>query len=155
MTTASGKHARQHASTHSPADTAQAIDVLHEVRAATEQWAQVFNAGDPAAIAALYQEDAVLWGTVAAGLLTRRQAIREYFERACVPGALPRVQIEQQHVRVISERGDIAVNSGAYLFHVIEQGHERPLPARFSMVWQKTALGWRLVDHHSSARPGS
>lgn len=128
------------------------IDSLHEVGAATEHWAQTFNGGDPSAIASLYLDDGVLWGTVASGLLTGRQAIREYFARACVPGALPRVQIEQQHVRVI---GDVAVNSGAYLFHVIEQGHERPLPARFSMVWRKTPQGWRIVDHHSSARPVS
>jgi hypothetical protein len=92
----------------------------------------------------------VLWGTVATELLTGQQAIRDYFARACVPGALPRVQIEQQHVRIM---GDVAVNSGAYLFRVIEQGRERKLPARFSMVWRKTSQGWRLVDHHSSAQP--
>ncbi len=137
------------ASAHSHAALAS-IDALHEVGAATEHWAHTFNQGDPSAITRLYLEDAVLWGTVATELLIGWQAIRDYFARACVPGALPRVQIEQQHVRVI---GDVAVNSGAYVFHVIEQGRERALPARFSMVWRKTPLGWRLVDHHSSARP--
>lgn len=137
------------ASTHS--HTAfSSIDALYEVRAATEHWALTFNGGDPEAIASLYLEDGVLWGTVATELLTGRQAICDYFARACVPGALPRVQIEQQHVRLI---GEIAVNSGAYLFHVTEQGRERPLSARFSMVWRKTPQGWRLIDHHSSARP--
>ena len=126
------------------------IGALHAVRERTEHWAVIFNAGNPKAIAALYQEDAVLWGTVAHDLLTGREAIRQYFERACVPGALPRVQIEQQHVRVI---GDIAINSGAYLFHVIENGTERALPARFSMVWRQHAGEWLLMDHHSSARP--
>jgi uncharacterized protein (TIGR02246 family) len=128
------------------------VDSLHEVGAATEQWASTFNQGDPSAIVRLYLEDAVLWGTVATELLTGWQAIRDYFARACVPGALPRVQIEQQHVRVI---GDVAINSGAYLFHVTEQGGERALPARFSMVWRKTPAGWRIVDHHSSARPAT
>ena len=137
------------ASTHSPAALAS-IGALHEVGSATEHWAQTFNAGDPSAIANLYLDDAVLWGTVASGLLTGRTAIRDYFARACVPGALPQVQIQQQHVRVI---GEVAVNSGAYLFRLIEQGRERLLPARFSMVWRKTLQGWRLVDHHSSARP--
>ena len=145
------------ASTHSlagslaaPQSAFASLDALHEVGAATEQWAHTFNSGDPTAIASLYLDDAVLWGTVAAELLTGQAAIQAYFARACVPGALPRVLIEQQHVRVI---GEVAVNSGAYLFHLIEQGHERPLPARFSMVWRKTPLGWRLADHHSSARP--
>ena len=134
-----------------PSPTAWAsIDALHEAREATEHWARTFNQGDPSAIASLYLDDGVLWGTVAAELLTGRAAIRDYFARACVPGALPRVQIEQQHVRVI---GDVAVNSGAYVFQVIEQGRERALPARFSMVWRKTSQGWRVVDHHSSARP--
>jgi len=128
------------------------VDSLHEVGAATEQWASTFNQGDPSAIVRLYLEDAVLWGAVATELLTGWQAIRDYFARACVPGALPRVQIEQQHVRVI---GDVAINSGAYLFHVTEQGGERALPARFSMVWRKTPAGWRIVDHHSSARPAT
>lgn len=137
------------ASTHSSIGF-DSIDMLHDVGEATEHWARTFNQGDPTAIVSLYMEDAVLWGTVAPELLTGQQAIRDYFARACVPGALPRVQLEQQHVRVI---GDVAVNSGAYLFRVIEQGQERELPARFSMVWRKTFQGWRLVDHHSSARP--
>ena len=137
------------ASTHSSIGW-RSIDTLHEVGEATEQWAHAFNQGDPAAIASLYMEDAALWGTVATELLTGQQAIRDYFARACVPGALPRVQLQQQHVRVL---GEVAVNSGAYLFCVIEQGRERDLPARFSMVWRKTSQGWRLVDHHSSARP--
>lgn len=126
------------------------IDALHAVRDATEQWGEVFNAGQPQKIAALYDDDAVLWGTVANELLIGRSAIRQYFERACVPGALPRVQIEQQHVRVM---GDIAVNSGAYLFHVIDNGTERALPARFSLVWRRSGSGWLIVDHHSSAKP--
>ncbi|MFM8467243.1 MAG: SgcJ/EcaC family oxidoreductase [Oxalobacteraceae bacterium] len=137
------------ASTYSPTGSTS-LDALHEVGEATEQWAAIFNQGDPAAIASLYAEDGVLWGTVATALLTGQPAIHDYFARACVPGALPHVQLQQQHVRVM---GDVAVNSGAYLFHVIEQGREKELPARFSMVWRKTAQGWRLVDHHSSARP--
>ncbi|MFZ9367830.1 MAG: nuclear transport factor 2 family protein, partial [Burkholderiaceae bacterium] len=106
------------ASTHSSIGF-DSIDMLHDVGEATEHWARTFNQGDPTAIVSLYMEDAVLWGTVAPELLTGQQAIRDYFARACVPGALPRVQLEQQHVRVI---GDVAVNSGAYLFRVIEQG---------------------------------
>ncbi len=141
------------ASAHLPVAPLKSIDALHEVRAATEHWAHTFNAGDPSAIAALYEDDAVLWGTVAPSLLQHRQAIHAYFARACVPGALPRVQIEQQHVRVVGGAGELALNAGSYLFHVIEQGRERPLPARFSMVWRKTVAGWRLIDHHSSARP--
>ena len=135
--------------THNPST----IDALHAVREGTEHWAAAFNAGDPSAIAALYLEDAALWGTVAPALLTGRAAIRQYLERACVPGALPRVQLEQQHVRLMGAMGDIAVNSGAYLFHVIDNGAERALPARFSMVWKRTPHGWMIADHHSSARP--
>ena len=137
------------ASTHSLTGRVS-IDMLDEVGKATEHWAHTFNQGDPAAIASLYMDDGVLWGTVATELLTGRQAIRDYFSRACVPGALPRVRLERQHVRVL---GEVAVNSGAYLFCLIEQGQEKELPARFSMVWRKTSQGWRLVDHHSSARP--
>ena len=126
------------------------IDALHAIRDAMEHWGVVFNQGNPKAIAALYDDDAVLWGTVASQLLIGRSAIHQYFDKACVPGALPRVQIQQQHVRML---GEIALNSGAYLFHVIENGHERALPARFSMVWRRTGKGWMIVDHHSSARP--
>ena len=126
------------------------IGALHAIRDAMERWGAVFNQGDPQAIAALYDDDAVLWGTLASQLLIGRSAIEHYFKQACVPGALPRVQIEQQHVRMM---GEIALNSGAYLFHVIENGHERMLPARFSMVWRRAGKGWMIVDHHSSARP--
>lgn len=142
------------AASESPAlsEASLGINVLHSIEARTRDWARTFNDGNPQAIASLYQDDAVLWGTVASALLTGRSAIRQYFERACVPGALPRVEIEQQHIRVI---GEIAVNSGAYLFHVIEHGIARALPARFTLVWQLSADGWMIIDHHSSARPSN
>ena len=48
------------------------------VAAASIAWKQTFNAGDPAAVAALYAEDAVL-SAPGKPVLTGRAAIRQYF----------------------------------------------------------------------------
>lgn len=121
------------------------------VAAAASRWTQLFVDDNPDTILALYDEDAVLWGTLSPVILRGKTAVRGYFERAykALPGH--KVTFAEQHVRVF---GDTAINSGYYTFSFLRDGQPQTLPARYSFVYRKRGNDWIIVDHHSSAVPG-
>jgi uncharacterized protein (TIGR02246 family) len=122
------------------------------VAAAASRWTQLFVDDNPDTILALYDDDAVLWGTLSPVILRGKPAVRGYFERAykALPGH--KVSFGEQHVRVF---GDIAINSGYYTFSFVRDGQPQTIPARYSFVYRKRGNDWIIVDHHSSAVPGS
>ena len=120
-----------------------------QVGVATAAWRDAFNRCDPAGIAALYDPQAVLWGTVSPTIATG-PAIRQYFDKACGSGSPAKVAIVEQHIRVF---GDTAINSGLYTFAIDRNGKDVAVPARFSMAFRKSGEHWLIVDHHSSLRP--
>ena len=130
-----------------PADTSAARD---SVAAATAKWAAVFVEDNPDAIVALYDDAAILWGTLSPTIAVGKQPIRWYFERAykALPGH--KVAFGEQKIRVY---GDTAVNSGYYVFSFVRDGEPQKLPARYSFVYRKRGNDWMIVDHHSSAMP--
>src|SRR5438876_7293038 len=79
-----------------------------DVAAATQTWADAVNNKDVERILALYDAEAVLWGTVSPTLRDSPAAIREYFK----PGAArPNLKVElgEHRIRVY---GNIAINTG-------------------------------------------
>lgn len=120
------------------------------VRATTEAWIVAFNRADAAAIAALYDPQAVLWGTTAAHLITTAQGITAYFNAVFALQPVPRMVLVDALPRVF---GDVAVSSGRYTLTLSPAPHLREVPARFSFTYRRTAGAWRIVDHHSSAMP--
>ena len=120
------------------------------VAAAVSRWTQLFVDDNPDAVLALYDDDAVLWGTLSPVLLRGKTAVRGYFERAykALPGH--KVSFGEQHVRIF---GDTAINSGYYTFSYVRDGETRTIPARYSFVYRKRGDDWKIVDHHSSAMP--
>ncbi len=123
---------------------------ISDITAATQNWVDAFNAGDPARLCALYHASAVLWGTTAQALIVTPQGVRQYFERHCVAESPLKVTLTDQQVRVY---GDTAINTGSYTLAAVVQGQQRALPARFSFTYCKVASGWLIVDHHSSFVP--
>jgi len=131
--------------------TMQAPDLPKaDVAAATQAWADAFNKCDPARIAALYEEEPVLWGTVSPGIITNAQGVRQYFDRVCSSPTPPKVAFTEQIIQI---RGDAAVNSGSYTFTVMRDGKPTPFPARYSMTFRRSGTQWLIVSHHSSAKP--
>ncbi len=120
-----------------------------QVKAATAAWVAAYNSRDPARIAALYDRDAVLWGTAAPVIRKTPEGIADYFKNA---GKRPnaRVTIVEENVRVI---GDAAVSSGAYTFSDVVDGKANDRPARYSFVYRYRDGKWMIVDHHSSRMP--
>lgn len=120
-----------------------------QVTAATAAWRTAYDSRDPARITAMYDSDAVLWGTTAKTVAPSPATIAEYFKDA---GKRPnaRVAFGEQHIRVY---GDVAVNTGYYTFSDVRDGQTVSRPARFTMVFRNRAGKWLIVDHHSSSVP--
>jgi uncharacterized protein (TIGR02246 family) len=122
-----------------------------DVAAATNAWVEAFNTRDPERVLALYETDAVLWGTTSPVLRNTPTTRREYFSTMPQRPNL-RVAIGEQHIRVF---GDVAVNSGTYTFSNQQDGKVTSNHARFSFTYVLKAGRWMIVDHHSSAVPAA
>jgi len=120
-----------------------------QASAATATWRSAYNSRDPARITAMYDSDAVLWGTTAKKVAPNPSAIAEYFKDA---GKRPnaRVTFGEQHLRVY---GDVAVSTGYYTFSDVRDGKEMSRPARYTMVFLNRNGTWLIVAHHSSEVP--
>ncbi len=123
-----------------------------EAGQAAQAWAAAFNACDGAKAAALYDVDAVLWGTVSPALIASPAGVRQYFERVCSANPQPKVAWGEQRLRVYA---DTAINSGTYTFTIFPAGQARQVPARYSFTYRKREGRWLIVDHHSSALPAA
>ena len=121
-----------------------------DVAAATAKWADVFVLDDPDPILALYDMEAVLWGTLSPTRRDDPAAIRDYFVKAfkALPGHT--VTFGDQYIRIY---GDTAINTGYYIFSFMKDGETKALAARYSFVYVKRNGEWKIVDHHSSATP--
>ena len=131
------------------ASTAWAGD-KEDVAAAAAKWADAFSAETPDRVLALYDREAVLWGTLSPKRRDNPEAIRDYMVNAFK--ALPehKVSFGDQLIRVY---GDMAINTGYYTFTYNKDGESKSLPARYSFVYAKRNGQWMIVDHHSSAMP--
>jgi hypothetical protein len=83
-----------------------------DVTVATQEWADAFNSRDPERVLALYDPEAVLWGTVSPTIRDTPAALRDYFK------GLParpqgKVVLGEQRPRVY---GRVAINTGYYTF---------------------------------------
>lgn len=121
--------------------------------ATLQAWAAAYATNQGAPAAALYTEDARLWGSVSRAQTVGREAISSYFGRVR-PGA-PRLSVRFGEHALRQLTTDTAVASGHYTFiRVQSDGVEQPEPSRFSMTLLRGADGiWRIADHHSSRLP--
>jgi uncharacterized protein (TIGR02246 family) len=129
--------------------TVALADPKDDVKAATQAWADAFNARSIERTTALYAPDAVFWGTTSQTLRDTPAAIREYF------GNMPttpqtRVTLGDSRIRVY---GDLAIHTGHYTFSGVRDGQPTSTPARFSFAFRLRDGRWWIVDHHSSAVP--
>ena len=123
-----------------------------DVAAATEAWVKAMNAHNDEQVAALYDSDAVLWGTRSPTLRDSPAAIKDYFKILRTADPSYKVVIGKQRIRVY---GDVAINTGSYTFSEVHDGRDVGRPSRFSFVFHYRDGRWLIVDHHSSAIPTS
>lgn len=130
--------------------SAARADDRADVEAATARWIDAFNRRDIDAIVALYASDAVFLGTSSPVLRTSPALVREYFDGLKRLGPDARQVLGEHRVQLF---GDVAVSSGFYALHRLQDGKATESPARFTFVYQRRAGRWVIVTHHSSALP--
>lgn len=121
-----------------------------EVSAVMHKWIDGMSRHDMDAVVALYDRDAVLWGTRSPVLRDKPELVRDYFQLLRTVPPSYKATLGEQRIRVY---GDIAIDTGTYTFSEVRDGKEIVRPARFSMVYRYRDGQWRIVDHHSSASP--
>ena len=124
-----------------------------DVASATQAWIAAMNSHDPARVVALYDPEAVLWGTQSPTLRDSPATIRDYFNVLSTVPPEYKVALGEQRIRVY---GDLAINTGTYTFiGPARDAAGKPIsrPARFSFVYRNRDGRWLIVDHHSSAVP--
>jgi uncharacterized protein (TIGR02246 family) len=121
-----------------------------DVGAATQAWIDGMNSHNAERVVALYDTDAVLWGTRSATLRDTPATVRDYFKILQTVPSSYKVVVGEQRIRIY---GDIAINTGTYTFS--EDRDDKPVirPARFSFVYRNRDGRWLIVDHHSSVVP--
>ncbi len=120
------------------------------VESATAAWAAAYNGHNPADVLARYAPDAVFWGTTSPVIRDNPAAIAEYFQGLSNrPNA--HVTIAEQHPRLV---GELALNSGVYVFTDVADGEPVTRPSRFSFAYRLVDGEWLIIDHHSSRAPG-
>ncbi len=121
-----------------------------DVGAATQAWIDGMNSHNADRVVALYDADAVLWGTRSSTLRDNTAAVSDYFKILQTVPPSYKVVLGEQRIRVY---GDIAVNTGTYTFSEERDGKSMSRPARFSFVYRNRGGRWLIIDHHSSAVP--
>jgi len=121
-----------------------------DVAAATQVWANAMTSRDIDRVLALYDSEAVLWGTRSPTLRDTPTARRDYFSILRTAPPSYKAVLGEQRIRIY---GDIAINTGTYTFWTVRDGKEITVPARFSFVYRNVGGRWLIVDHHSSAVP--
>ncbi len=122
---------------------------VKDVQEAFNIWLKAVSTGSSDAVETLYMDDAVLLPILSPVICDDPAKRHDYFKGFTANQNL-KGKIDELHTRVL---GDVAVNSGHYTFTFTKDGKEVTVPARFTYVYKKTALGWMIVEHHSSLAP--
>ena len=124
-----------------------------QVAAATRAWIDAMGSHDQERVLALYDPEAVLWGTTSPAIRDTPASIREYFDFLRTAPSYYKGVLGEQRIRVY---GDMAISTGTYTFvgpALDAAGNPVSRPARFSFVYRNRDERWLIVDHHSSAVP--
>jgi uncharacterized protein (TIGR02246 family) len=108
------------------------------------------NSHNAERVVALYDPEAVLWGTRSSTLRDTPATVLDYFKILQTVPSSYKVVLGEQRLRIY---GDIAINTGTYTFSEDRDGKPITRPARFSFVYRNRDGRWLIVDHHSSAAP--
>src|SRR6266851_7351912 len=120
-----------------------------DVAAATQTWIAGMTARDVERVVTLYDSEAVLWGTRSPTLHDTPGAVREYFNILRTVPSSYKAALGEQRIRIY---GDIAINTGTYVFSEIRDGTEIIRPARFSFVYRNSGGRWLIIESITTRR---
>ncbi len=122
-----------------------------DVGAALTEWVHAIEAHDAPKVVALYDKDSVMLSAFAVDPITTHAALLEYYKKVVAEPQID-INVTKQDPRV---SGNVAVNTGLYTFHWVQDGETMDIPARFSFVYVLKDGKWSIISHHSSRVPGS
>lgn len=120
-----------------------------EIETLMHTWLTAVSSEDANSVARLYSDDAVLLPTLSPRALTTPQDRLDYFKMFT---SKPEIQgtVDEEHIRLL---GQTAINSGLYTFTYKEGDKIVSVPARYTFVYQRMPIGWKIIEHHSSRLP--
>ena len=130
---------------------AQAEDKAPPVEGALRAWVSAVETGTADDIVSLYDKDSVMLSAFATDPLTSHAQLRDYFGKV-VKEPNRKVDVTAQDVRRF---GNVASNTGLYVFHFEQDGEPMDIPARFTFVYVLSGGKWSIISHHSSIVPGT
>lgn len=113
-------------------------------------WAYALRSKYEDSIVGFYDEKAVLIGTFAKSIVNEREHIRNYFNHLIKKEQLDVTFNNDFNIRFY---GDIAINSGTYVFSWVENNQKIQIPARFTFICKNYYGSWQIIEHHSSMVP--
>jgi hypothetical protein len=116
-----------------------------------KEWMQAINDGDAEALLALYDVKAVLIPTFSNRLLSKRESIREYFEKLASREDLS-IALHEKTLSIQPIKDDVYAMHGIYCWRFAIDGELLSFEARFSYVLD-LALPNPIIQHHSSQIP--
>ena len=121
-----------------------------QILEAFEKWNSALQTKDAKKVAAMYLDngEGILLPTVSPKVRHNREEIADYFEHFLEKN--PVGKITEANVRIY---GDIAINSGLYVFELDSEDGRVEVGARFTFVYKKVGDDWMILEHHSSVLP--
>lgn len=121
------------------------------LRAVERDWNSAARTWDPAALAALYTDDAVFYGG-RQGHSVGRDQVRAYFESYAGMFSHVSLALIDQELRALAP--DLCLAQGYARFDItLTAGGTTRAVLRSTLVLARRPEGWRIVQHHFSATP--
>ena len=117
-----------------------------QVEGLFESWNQALATGDPAQVAQLYGDHALLLPTLSSELRETPEAITDYFNSFLARH--PSGSVTHRQIRFGCNG---AVDAGTYRFTLHDP--EATVEARYTFVYGLEDGQWRILHHHSSLQP--
>ena len=111
-----------------------------------DRWNAALQTGDPAKVADMYWDNALLLPTVSNRPRVSRPEIEDYFVKFLKKK--PSGKIER---RIIRLGCNVIVDGGIYTFNFASDGSQ--VTGRFTYVYEYDGKVWKIASHHSSALP--
>ena len=103
------------------------------------KWVAAFNAGDAAAVAGLYTEDAALFPPGGARV-DGRSAIQAFWQGAIDSG----MKVDDLHAVEVEARGDMAGEIGVLTLTVPGDAGPTKVSGKYIVIWKRIGQTWQL-----------
>jgi uncharacterized protein (TIGR02246 family) len=119
-------------------------DVVAEIQ---RRWAEAFARADPGALASLYAEDALFFGSMP-DLYRQRSGVQHYFET--LPSGYEGAAFGETHAVEINP--ELMISAGFVTFTAKRDGEHFSLLYRMSWTLVRSRGEWKISSHHASPK---